>query len=238
MFEIEKNVKNMPEMNDALKLVTEKIDNYQKIAKNSILAISMILTDVAEKPKEYLENSGFATIAEYAETMFGYKKAYTYKLIKISKFVSLTDDNGKKLSVEYILNDNKLLELAENNNSLRINVLKDSDGFEYSTSQMLELLPLSSEQIQNHLNELDSSLSCKELRSIVKDIVNPPVETTATEKEETTTDTEENNAEPEIILTDKDRILKMLEICSEMEDAQIKEKIINVFQKSLKAMEK
>ena len=240
MFEIEKNVKNMPEMNDALKLVTEKIDNYQKIAKNSILAISMILADVSEKPNNYLENSGFTTIAEYAETMFGYKKAYTYKLIKISKFVSITDNNGEKLSVEYLLNDSKLLELAENNNSLRINVLKDSDGFEYSTSQMLELLPLSSEQIQNHLIELDSSLSCKELRKIVKDIINPPIEVKVTETD-TESDTEEQKEEentPEIVLTDNDRILKMLEICSEMENDDIKNKIINVFQKALKQLDK
>lgn len=241
MFEIEKNVKNMPEMNDALKLVTEKIDNYQKIAKNSILAISMILADVAEKPNKYLENSGFTTIAEYAETMFGYKKAYTYKLIKISKFVSITDNNGKKLSVEYLLNDSKLIELAENNNSLTINVLKDSDGFDYSPSQMLELIPLSSEQIQNHLNELDSSLSCKELRQVVKDIVNPSIEAKVTETD-TESDTEEqkeeNIEEPQIQLTDKDRILKMLEICAEMENTEIKEKIINVFQKSIKVLEK
>lgn len=240
MFEIEKNVKNMPEMNDALKLVTEKIDNYQKIAKNSILAISMILTDVAEKPKEYLENSGFATIADYAEIMFGYKKAYTYKLIKISKFVSITDNNGKKLSVEYLLNDNKLLELTENNNSLRINVLKDSDGFEYSTSQMLELLPLTDKQIEENITQLDSSLSCKELRQVVKDIVNPPIETKVTETDAESTDSTESteSTEPVVQLTDKDRILKMLEICSEMENTEIKEKIINVFQKSIKALEK
>lgn len=238
-IEIEKNVKNMPEMNDALKLVTEKIDSYQKIAKNSILAISMILADVSEKPKEYLENSGFTTIAEYAETMFGYKKAYTYKLIKISKFVSITDNNGKKLSVEYLLNDNKLLELAENNNSLRINVLKDSDGFEYSTSQMLELLPLTDKQIKENITQLDSSLSCKELRQVVKDIINPPIETKATETDSESTEPETNTEpEPQIVLTDKDRILKMLEICSEMENTEIKEKIINVFQKSLKVLEK
>ena len=32
--------------------------------------------------------------------------------------------------------------------------------------------------------------------------------------------------------------MKMLEICSSMENQEIKEKIVNVFQKSLKALEK
>ena len=85
---MEKNQKSLPEMTENLKMVTEKIQHFESVAKNSILAISMILSDVAKKPNEYLGTS-FQTIAEYAECMFGYKKSYTYKLIKISKFVSI-----------------------------------------------------------------------------------------------------------------------------------------------------
>ena len=44
--------------------------------------------------------------------------------------------------------------------------------------------------------------------------------------------------EKETPLTDKDRILQMLEICSNMEDEGIKDKIVNVFQKSLKLLER
>lgn len=238
MFELtEKNVKSLPEMNDSLLLVTKKINQYQQIAKNSVLAISLILSDVAEKPKEYLQGSGFDKIVDYAETLFGYKKAYTYKLIKISKFINLCDKNGEKLSVEYLLDDNKNHELTEKDNYMQIDVLKDSDGFEFATSQMLELLPLTSEQIKEHINELDSSLSCKEIRAVVKDIISPPIEVKVTESD-TETDTESTEQEEIKELTDKERILQMLEICSNMEDAQIKEKIINVFQKSIKALEK
>ena len=39
-------------------------------------------------------------------------------------------------------------------------------------------------------------------------------------------------------LTDKDRILQMLEICSNIESEDIKNKIVNVFQKSLKLLER
>ena len=239
MFEItEKNQKNELEMNGSLKKVTEKINHFQNIAKNSIFAISLILSNIAEKPKEYLENSGFATIADYTEEVFGYKKAYTYKMIKISKFINITDKNGEHLSIDYLLNDSKTLELAQNDNYVKINVLKDVDGFDYSPSQMLELIPLESKQIQEHINELDSSLSCKDLRQIVKDIINPPViaEATITDTEESTESTE--NKEEEIQLTDKDRILQMLEICAEMENIEIKERIINIFKKSLKTLEK
>ena len=104
---------------------------------------------------------------------------------------------------------------------------------------MLELIPLTEEQIKDNLKELDSSLTCKELRSIVKDIVSPPIDTTAEEsKNDSNEESSEENKQEEKPLTDKDRILKMLEICSEMGNEEIKDKIINVFQKSLKALEK
>ena len=233
MFElIEKSNKGMGVIeNNMLRNATNKINEFHIVAKNSILAISMILADIAEKPKVYLENSGFNTITEYAETMFNYKKAYTYKLIKISKFISIKDGNGEKLEIQALIEDSI-------NTDYYINVLKDGDGFEFSPSQMLEILPLSSEQIQQHINELDSSLTCKEIRAIVKDIVNPPVETTATESTESTENTENPESTPEVQMTDKDRLLQMLEICSGMENVEVKEKIVNVFQKALKALEK
>ena len=152
MFElIEKSNKGMGVIeNNMLRNATNKINEFHIVAKNSLLAISMILADIAEKPKEYLENSGFTSIADYAETMFNYKKAYTYKLIKISKFISIKEGNGEKLEIQSLINN-------DINTDYYIDVLKDSDGFEFSPSQMLELIPLSSEQIQQHINDLDSS---------------------------------------------------------------------------------
>ena len=87
MYEIEKNVKNLPEMSNTLMTVTNKINQFHQTAKNSILAISLILAEMAEKPNDYLLGSGFDKIVDYTEAVFGYKKAYTYKLIKISKFI-------------------------------------------------------------------------------------------------------------------------------------------------------
>ena len=237
MFELEKSVKTLPEMNGDLLTVTNKISQYHQNVKNSILAISLILAEVAEKPNDYFYGSGFTTIAEYAENLFSYKKAYTYKLIKISKFVTLRQKNGRKLSVEYLLNDTMMDKLLEEGDSVHFDVLCDSDGFEYSTSQMLELIPLTSEQINEHLNELDSSLSCKELRAVVKNIINPPVDVVATVSDGEENTDAETDTTSEIQLTDKDRILKMLEISAGLENERIKENIVNVFQKSLKALE-
>ena len=162
--------------NDMLRNATNKINRFQAVAKNSIYAISMILADITCKPKEYFENSKFSTIAEYAEEVFGYKKAYTYKLIKISKFISIKSIEGDVIPIKDLIDDNI-------NKDYVFDVIKDGDGFEYSPSQMLEILPLTSDQIQHHINELDSSLTCKELRAVVKDIVNPPIETTGESKE-------------------------------------------------------
>ena len=229
---MESSKKEITTINEGmLKNATEKINEYHKIAKNAILGISMVLADIADKPKEYLENSGFNTIADYAETMFGYKKSYTYKLIKISKFISIKSINGETLTVADLISD-------KINVDYTFDVIKDNDDFEYSPSQMLELIPLTDNQFIENIKELDSALTCKELREKVKNIVNPPIETTGKESEESSEDNKEEDKQEETPLTDKERIMQMLEICSGMEDTTIKEKIINVFQKSLKALEK
>ena len=233
MFELMENSKKEITVIEEgmLKNATTKIIQYHKITKNAILGISMVLADICSKPKEYLENSGFNTIAEYAEEMFGYKKAYTYKLIKISKFIKIKDINGEALTIADLIND-------KINVDYDFETIADSDGFEFSPSQLLELIPLTEQQIEDNIKELDSSLTCKELRSIVKDIVNPPIETTGTESKEPTEQEDNKEEEAPTPLTDKERIMQMLEICSNMEDEDIKTKIINVFQKSLKALEK
>ena len=230
---MESSKKEITTINEGmLKNATTKITQFHKIAKNAILGISMVLSDIAEKPKEYLESSGFNSIADYTENMFGYKKAYTYKLIRISKFIKIKDINGEVLSVSDLIND-------KINTDYSFESIADGDGFEYSPSQMLELIPLTENQFIDNIKELDSALTCKELREIVKNIVNPPIETTGTEsKDSTEQEDKEQEEEVPTPLTDKDRILQMLEICSNMEDASIKEKIVNVFQKSLKALEK
>lgn len=214
-----------------LKNATTKITQFHKIAKNAILGISMVLSDIADKPKEYLENSGFNTIAEYTESVFGYKKAYTYKLIRISKFISIKDIDGNDIPVKSLIED-------KINTDYTFETIADGDGFEYSPSQMLELIPLTEEQLKDNIKELDSSLTCKELRAIVKNIVNPPIETTSTDSKDALDQEDNKEEEKATPLTDKERIMQMLEICSNMENIEIKEKIINVFQKSLKALEK
>ena len=236
MFELsEKNQKNDITMSENLKNATQKINQYHKIAKNAILGVAMVLADIADKPKEYLENSKYSTIADYAEENFGYKKSYTYKLIKISKFLSIKSINGEKLSVSDLINDKLEVDYS-------FETIVDADGFEYSPSQMLELIPLTDKQFIENINVLDSSLTCKELRSIVKDIINPPIEVKGESSEENKEDNKEDNKEEdkqeETPLTDKEKIMQMLEVCATLENEDIKSKIVNVFQKSLKALEK
>ena len=230
MLEImEKNIKNEIEieMSDNLRTATKKITGYHQIAKNSIFAISLILAHIAEYPKEFLENSNFSTIADYAETMFSYKKAYTYKLIKISKFISLTDINGDKLAVGDLIHD-------KIETDYRLEVKKDSDGFEYSPSQMLELIPLTEKQFEDNIIKLDSVLTCKELRSMVKDIISPLIEATSSDS----TDSSEESKEEEVKFTDKERVFQMLEITSSLENEDVKQKIISVFKKAIKILDK
>ena len=273
MFELTESTKKEITINEGmLKNATYKITEFHKIAKNAVLGIALILSDIADKPKEYLESSGFNTIAEYTEAVFGYKKSYTYKLIRISKFISIKSINGENLSVSDLIEDkinvdysfetiadadgfeyspSQMLELIpltkqqiedKIEGDYNFETIADADGFEYSPSQMLELISLTEEQLKENIKELDSSLTCKELRSIVKDIVNPPIEVKGESSEENKEDNKEDNKEEdkqeETPLTDKEKIMQMLEVCATLENEDIKSKIVNVFQKSLKALEK
>ena len=226
---MEKSKKEITIEEGMLKNATNKITQFHKIAKNAVLGISLILAEIASKPKEYLENSGYSSVAEYTEEIFGYKKSYTYKLIKIAKFITIKDENGVPLETKNLI-DNTI------DGNYSFETIVDWDGFEYSPSQMLELIPLSKEQIEKNLKDLDSALSCKELRAIVKDIINPPIETTGTDSEESTEQESTESTEKEETTTDKKRLLQMLEICSTMDDAVIKERIIKVFQKALNSL--
>ena len=70
---------------------------------------------------------------------------------------------------------------------------------------MLELIPLTENQFIDNIKELDSALTCKELRAIVKDIISPPIETTGTESNESIEQEDKEQEEEKIIqLTDKD----------------------------------
>ena len=235
MFELselsEKNAKISMEMSEDLKKATSKIGYFHKVAKNSVYGISMILAHISEYPKEYFEIGSFKTIAEYAEEMFGYKKAYTYKLIKISRFVEIKSIEGESIPVKNLIED-------KIETDYEFSIIKDSDGFEFSPSQLLELIPLNEEQLLTNVELLDSSLTCKELRETVRDIVKPPIEAKGEESKNPTEQEENKEQEEKTPLTDKDRILQMLEVCSGMEDEEIKAKIISVFQKALKALEK
>jgi len=232
MMELINVKKNEMELSEQLQKATTKINDYHKIAKNAIFGISLVLAEIASKPKEYLEGSTFSSISEYAESVFGYKKAYTYKLVKIARFCDIMDEQGEIIPVSKLINN----EVEGNYN---FNILMDGDYFEYSPSQLLELIPLTDEQIKHNIEKLDSSLSCKELRQVVKNILKPAVETTATEETATEeTATESNGEVTEKPLTDKEKIMKMLEICATLEDESIKQKIISVFEKSIKALEK
>ena len=70
--------------------------------------------------------------------------------------------------------------------------------------------------------------------------MNPPVETTATTSDTVSTSNEETptGTDTAVELTDKEIILKMLELCSKIEHEEIKNKIIMIFQKSIRALEK
>lgn len=192
--------------NELLDNATNQIKSNILVANRSIFSTALILNDMKSNPVTYFTGTDFKSLEDYGSKIFGFKKAYIYKLCQICRFVT-KDDNG-------------------------IHVLTDSDGIEYNVSQLIEMIPLSDKMITDNAESLDAGLSCKELRENVKKIVNPSIETTASETESKKSDNQTKDASIE---TDVDRVNKILEIASNIENSEAKEKFINFMSKWIKS---
>lgn len=192
--------------NEMLDNATKQIKNNIIIANRSIFSTALILNDMKSNPVTYFTNTDFKSLEDYGSKIFGFKKAYIYKLCQICRFVT-KDDNG-------------------------IHVLTDCDGIEYNVSQLIEMIPLSDKMISDNANLLDAGLTCKELRENVKQIVNPSIEATASEN---TSKKSENQTKDAEIETDVDRVNKILEIASNFENTEAKDKFIAFMSKWIKS---
>lgn len=192
--------------NEMLDNATKQIKNNILIANRSIFSTAIILNDMKSNPVTYFTNTDFKSLEDYGSKIFGFKKAYIYKLCQICRFVS-KDDNG-------------------------IHVLTDCDGIEYNVSQLIEMIPLSDKMIADNAEMLDAGLTCKDLRENVKKIVNPSIETTASETDNKKSENESKDAKLE---TDVDRVNKILEIVANIENAEAKDKLISFMSKWIKS---
>ena len=119
-------------------------------------------------------------------------------------------------------------------------VLDDVDGYSFSISQMLELLPLTDDEIQEHIEEFSAGDTTKTIRNKVN-AIRSAISTTATETDsETTPESEGDGTTPEGTTPegtipcgttpqpadDTSRILAILEIVNKLENEDIRNKLV------------
>ena len=198
--------------------LTNSVKVLKEIQKRSDYGIAFALNLINKHHKEEIKEIGYKNVEDYAYSNFNYSKSTFHNYVKIAeRFITPRIDVRKSLSSECF----EITTIMTNDSFA---VLEDIDGYSFSISQMLELLPLSDEQIQEHIEEFSTGDTTKSIRNKVN-AIRVGIETTATEAGA------EAGAEAGVGANnqpadDTSRILTILEIVNKLENEEIRNKLV------------
>ena len=161
-------------ISEKLTNLTNSISLLKEVQKRSDYGIAYALNLINKHHKEEIKELGYKNVEDYANSKFDYSKSTFHNYIKIAeRFINPKVELRKAISsncfgITSIMSKNSFT------------VLEDIDGYPFTISQMLELLPLSDEQIQEHLEEFSAGDTTKTIRNKVN-AIRAGIETTATE---------------------------------------------------------
>ena len=209
-------------------LVSEKLENLTKsvkalkeIQKRSDYGIAFALNLINKHHKDEIKRIGYKNVEDYAYSNFNYSKSTFHNYVKIAeRFITPRVDVRKSLSSE-------CFEISTIMTNDSFTVLEDIDGYSFSISQMLEMLPLSDEQIQEHLEEFSAGDTTKTIRNKVN-AIRSAIATTATETGAEAGAEAGTGAIPcgSTPTDDTSRILAILEIVNKVENEEIRNKLV------------
>ena len=213
---------------DKLVNLTNSVKALQEIQKRSDYGIAFALNLINKHHKEEIKEIGYKNVEEYAYSNFNYSKSTFHNYVKIAeRFITPRLDVRKSMTSECF----EITTIMTNDS---FKVLEDVDGYPFSISQMLELLPLTQEQIEKHIEEFFASDTTKTIRNKVN-AIRTAIETKAIEAGvETGAETgAEAGAEAGTGATsqpsdDTSRILAILEIVNKLENDDIRNKLVEV----------
>ena len=199
--------------------LTNSVKALKEIQKRSDYGIAFALNLINKHHKEEIKEIGYKNVEDYAYSNFNYSKSTFHNYVKIAeRFITPRVDVRKAISSECF----EITTIMANDSFA---VLEDIDGYSFSISQMLELLPLTDEEIQSHLEEFSAGDTTKTIRNKVN-AIRAGIETTATEAGA------EAGAEAGTIPggnapgDDTSRILAILEIVNKLENEEIRNKLV------------
>ena len=198
--------------------LTNSVKALKEIQKRSDYGIAFALNLINKHHKEEIKEIGYKNVEDYAYSNFNYSKSTFHNYVKIAeRFITPRLDVRKAISSECF----EITTIMTNDS---FTVLEDVDGYSFSISQMLEMLPLSDEQIEEHIEEFFASDTTKTIRNKVN-AIRAGIETTATETGAEGAGAEGAGNAPS---DDTSRILAILEIVNKLENEEIRNKLIEV----------
>lgn len=140
--------------NPELRTAARKVVKLEQTRERAAYAIAQVLYNVDLK-RLYVQD-GFKSIEQFANSVFGYKRATVNNMMRIAKNYMLPDGSGTVLQ---------------------------KDGQDFTYSKLSELLPLDAEIVKQAVEdgEITPAMTQRELREYVKNQKNPK----ATEEHET-----------------------------------------------------
>ena len=224
------------ELSTSMKKLTElseTINVLLAVQRRSDYAIAYVLNLIKKHHKDDVKELGFKNVEEYAEHHFGFAKSTYHTYTKVAdRFVKPVVEMRKCLTTSIEITDITTV-VAET----AFDVLTDIDGYEFTISQMLELLPLTEDELHEHIEEFTSTDTTKSIREKVK-AIRASIETTATEYTDEQADeqaddhtdehTDEKTTEQSEPMTDNKRILAILNIANDLENAGFKSALIEM----------
>ena len=154
--------------------LTNSISLLKEVQKRSDYGIAYALNLINKHHKDEIKELGYKNVEEYAYSKFDYSKSTFHNYVKIAeRFINPKLDLRKSISSD-------TFDVTSIMASNSFSVLEDIDGYPFTISQMLEMLPLSDEQIQDHIEEFSAGDTTKTIRNKVN-AIRAGIETTATE---------------------------------------------------------
>ena len=157
-------------INKNLQNATMKIVRLTDNARNALYQIAFIIASVADS--ECYKDDGFNSVHDWTTKILGYKKSMSYDMLKIGQQYTreILNDKGKVTGYE-------------------CNLLPENSNDNFSTTQVIRMLPASRELVCELVEDgtISPSMPSKEIAKIIKEHVNPE-----SEEADTSTDTESN----------------------------------------------
>ena len=214
--------------------LTNSISLLKEVQKRSDYGIAYALNLINKHHKDEIKELGYKNVEEYALCKFDYSKSTFHNYVKIAeRFINPKLDLRKSISSDTF----DVTSIMANNS---FTVLEDVDGYPFTISQMLEMLPLTDKEIEAHIEEFSAGDTTKTIRSKVN-AIRAGIETTATitgaegagaegAGEGTTPGTIPGGTIPGGTTSqpsdDTSRILAILEIVNKLENEEIRNKLV------------